>query len=92
MKAFVRNILKCYIKRLEFRHSVQQAFLKHYSLIPVKDSKRISRKFVYEKIEEELRLDRWNARRHYFLDCLKEIGVVPTYSKGLRYFRGIIAN
>lgn len=89
MKEFVKAVLQYYMKRMHFKHQIQQAFLKHYELIPVAKGERTKRKPIYEMIEEELRLYPSKRRRHYIMKCLLEIGVAAARTRGEDYFRGI---
>ena len=89
MKQLVKAILKEYINRNEFKHSIQQAFLRHFVITKIKNSNKYKRKEIFEIIEEELRLPRNNFRRKYFGKCLREIGIVPVFTSGYQYFVGI---
>ncbi len=71
------------------KRAVQQAFLQHYSVVPMKKGQRIKRKEIFEAIEETLRLSADNKRRCQITEWLREIGVVPVFSCGYRYFKGI---
>ena len=91
MKPFIKAILMYYMRRQEFRLAIQAAFLKHYQVVPVKGSKKLARKEVFEKVEETLRLAPHLYRRHYMTELFRELGAVPIHAQGYRWFRGIKA-
>jgi hypothetical protein len=89
MDNLTKIILKYYIRRNRTRYAIQQAFLKHWSIVPVKGSIRFSRKVIFESIEESLRLSPNNYHRHYMQACLRQLGVVLIDARGYRFFKGI---
>jgi len=89
MRSLIKTILSYYIERQQLKQQVKDAFLKHYRLKEIIRGEKILRVEVHSAIENELRRVGSPNFRHFQAQCLKEIGVVPSYSKGYRYYQGI---
>ena len=91
MRSLIKRILKQYLARQYLKQRIQAAFLSKYQLTDYtyRSSPLIARKLVHQDIENILRIGGNALMRAFQTQALIELGVVPIFSQGYRYFAGI---
>lgn len=89
MRSLIKQILKYYIAKQQLRQQVKDAFLKHFRVTEIVRGQRTLRIEVHKIIENELRMTGSPAFRCLQKECLKELGVAPSFSNGYRYYHGL---